>query len=246
MFWGQNLLIASPKGEMKRTFSWTSFYKIHTSGTLCFAQPTLEKLNQAKLLYSIKLSSEIEFFITMHTPLCEPAVHTGTSLSVLKSPSGTSRVSDCHSSLVTTPSSRRILHKSKIEVTKLLIHHVGKNGKPFYGENSIYEYCTKRHIKSNQHMGILHEFINCVRETSNHWLSPSEVDWVDPKENLKSMDPTTHQMYICSWKLTREVNSTAPSIETLWLTGELMKLTQKDTTSLKLTGEAWFHFQPYD
>ena len=155
MFWGQNLLIASPKGEMKRTFSWASFYKIHTSGTLCLAQPTLENLNQAKLLYSIKLSSETEFCITMHTPLCEPAVHTGTSLSVLKSPSGTDRVSDCHSSLVTTPSSRRILHKPKIEVTKLLIHHVGKNGKHFYGENSIYEYPTKRHIKSNQHMGIL-------------------------------------------------------------------------------------------
>ena len=33
------------------------------------------------------------------------------------------------------------------------------------------------------------------------------------------MDPTTHQMYICSWKLTGEVNSTAPHIETLWLTG---------------------------
>ena len=36
----------------------------------------------------------------------------------------------------------------------------------------------------------------------------------------------------CSWKLTGEANS----YSTLWLTGELMKLTQMDTTSLKLTG----------
>ena len=107
--------IASPKGEMKSTFSWTSFYKIHTSSTLCFAEPTLENLNQAKLLYSIKLSS-------------------GTSLSVLRSPSETNRVSDRQSILVTTPSSRRILDKPKIEVTKVLIHHVGKNGEHFYGE----------------------------------------------------------------------------------------------------------------
>ena len=188
------------KREMKSTFCWTSFYKINTSSTLCFAESTLEKLNQAKLLYSptsrilcgpilaklnhIKLSSETEFCITMHTPLCEPAVHIGTSLSVLRSSSETNRVSDCLPSLVTTPSSRR---KPKNEVTKVLIHHVGKNGEYFYGENFIYEYPTKRHIKSNQHMDILHEFSNCVRETSNHGLTPSEVDWDDPK-----WEPTKH------------------------------------------------------
>ena len=33
----------------------------------------------------------------------------------------------------------------------------------------------------NQHMGILHAFSNCVRATFNHGLSPSEVDWGDPK-----------------------------------------------------------------
>ena len=98
------------KGEMKSTFSYTSFYKVHTSSTLCFAEPTLEKLKQAKLLYCptsrilcdpilaklnhIKLSSETEFGITMHTPLCEPAVHTLTSHSVLRSPSETNRVCD--------------------------------------------------------------------------------------------------------------------------------------------------------
>ena len=35
--------------------------------------------------------------------------------------------------------------------------------------------------KSNQQMGILHAFSNCVRETFNHGLSPTEVDWGDPK-----------------------------------------------------------------
>ena len=36
-------------------------------------------------------------------------------------------------------------------------------------------------------MGILHAFSSCVRETFNHGLSPSEVDWGDPKG-----DPTKH------------------------------------------------------
>ena len=36
-------------------------------------------------------------------------------------------------------------------------------------------------------MGILHVFSNCVRATVNHGLSPSEVDWGDPKE-----EPTKH------------------------------------------------------
>ena len=60
-----------------------------------------------------------------------------------------------------------------IEVTKDPIHPVGKNGEHF--------------IKSNQHMDILHAFINYVRATSNHGLSPSEVDWGDPKGELTEM-----------------------------------------------------------
>ena len=101
---------------------------------------------------------------------------------------------------MTTPSSRRILENPKIEVTKVLIHHADKNGEHFYGENSIYEYPSKMHIKSNQHMGILHAltkpnqhlvilhvFSNCVRPTFSHGLSPSEVDWGDPKG-----EPTKH------------------------------------------------------
>ena len=59
------------------------------------------------------------------------------------------------------------LAKLKIEVTKDPTHHVGKNGEHF--------------IKSNQHMDILHAFINYVRATFNHELSTSEVDWGDPK-----------------------------------------------------------------
>ena len=110
---------------------------------------------------------------------------------------------------MTTPSFRMIPGKLKIEVTKDPIyhvsrngehltkdpiHHVGKNGEHFYGENFRYEYHSKRHTKSNQHMGILYAFSksnqhmgilhalsNCVRETFNHGLSPSEVDWGDPK-----------------------------------------------------------------
>ena len=43
--------------------------------------------------------------------------------------------------------------------------------------------------KPNQHMGTFHTFSNCVRETFNHGLSLSEVDWGDhrgePTEMLK-------------------------------------------------------------
>ena len=70
--------------------------------------------------------------------------------------------------------------------------------------------------------------------------------------NLQNMDPTTHQVDACSWKLTGETNSnsTTPHMEacswkvtgesnlesTLWLTGKFMKFTQLDTTSQKLIG----------
>ena len=177
--------LAPPKGEMESSFSWTYPFKSPTSSTLCFGEPTLRKLNQIKLLCNPissilcdftlgKLNQETEFYITQHTPL----VHTGTPFSMPKSSSGTNRVSDCHSSLVTTSSSRWILNKPKIEVTKALIHHIGKNGEHCYGENFIYEYPKSwRNIKSNQNMGTHHTFNNCVRETFNHGLSPSEVDW---------------------------------------------------------------------
>ena len=151
--------LASSKGEVKSSFSSTSLFKSPTSSTLCFGEPTLGNLKQVKLLCSptsctschptlAKLNQETELCITKYIPLCDSAVHTGTTSSVPSSPSETNRVSDCNSRLVTTPSSRRILDKPKIEVTKVLIHHVGKNGEHFYGENFIYEYPSKRHIKS--------------------------------------------------------------------------------------------------
>ena len=220
--------ITSPKGEMKSTFSWTSLFKSPTSSTLCFGEPTLGKLNQVKLLCSptssilcepvlaklnhIKLSSETEFCIIMHIPLYDPVVHTGTTFSVSRSSSETDRVSDCKSSLVTTPSSRVILDKLKIEMTKDSIHHVGKNGEHFYVENYIYENPTKRHIKSNQYMGILHTFSNCVRETFNHGLSPSEVDWGDPKGEPTKMlkDPSNGCMLMeVDWEGKLKLNYTS-------------------------------------
>ena len=147
--------LAPPKGEMESSFNWTYLFKSPTSNTLCFGEPALRKLIQVKLLCNPisrnlcdftlgKFNQETEFYITKHTPL----VHTGTPVSVPKPSSGTNRVSECHSSLVTTSSSRWILGKHKIEVTKALIYHIGKNGEHFYGENFIHKYPKSwRHIK---------------------------------------------------------------------------------------------------
>ena len=88
--------IASPKGEMKSTFSRTSLFKNPTSSTLCFGEPTLGKLNQVKLLCSpttstlcdptlAKSNQETEFCHTMHIPPCDPVVHIGTTFSVPRS-----------------------------------------------------------------------------------------------------------------------------------------------------------------
>ena len=40
--------LIQPKGEMKSSFSWTCPFKSHTSSTLCFGEPTLEKLKKNK------------------------------------------------------------------------------------------------------------------------------------------------------------------------------------------------------
>ena len=147
--------LAPPKGEMESSFNWTYLFKSPTSSTLCFGEPTLRKLNQVKQLCNPtsstlcdftlgKLNQETGFCITNHTPL----IHTGTPFSMPKSSPGTNRASDCHSSLVTTPSSRLILDKPKIEVNKALIHHIGKNGEHLYGENFIYDFPKSwKHIK---------------------------------------------------------------------------------------------------
>ena len=75
--------------------------------------------------------------ITKHIPLCDSSVHNGTPFSVPSSSSETNRVSNSHSSLVTTSSPRMILGKVKSEVTKVLTHHVGKSEEYFHGSIGI-------------------------------------------------------------------------------------------------------------
>ena len=144
--------LAAPKGEMKSSFSWTSLFKSPTSSTLCFGKPTLGKLNQFKLLCSIssstlwdptlaKSNQETELCITKRIPLCDSAGHTGIPFPTPRSSSETNRVSNSQSSLVSIPSSRIILGKPKIEVTKVLTHNSGKNGEHFYWE--IWHNATK-------------------------------------------------------------------------------------------------------
>ena len=72
--------LASPKGEMASSFSWTSFFKSPTSSTLCFGEPTLAKLNQVKLL------SETEFCITKSISFCDPVVHIGNTFLLTSKP----------------------------------------------------------------------------------------------------------------------------------------------------------------
>ena len=131
--------LAPPKGEMKSSFSWTS-------STLGFGEPTLGKLNQVQLLCSIssrtlwdptlaKSNEQIELCITKHIPLCDSAGHTGIPFPTPRSSPETNRISNSHSSLVTTPSSRMIHGKPTVEVTEVLTHSNGKNGEHFYGEN---------------------------------------------------------------------------------------------------------------
>ena len=136
--------LVPPKGEMESSFSWTYPFKSPTSSTLCFGEPTLRKLSQVKLVFNPisstlcdftleKFNQETEFYITKHMP---------------KYSSGTNRVFDCHSNLVTTSSSRWILDKPRIEVTKALMHHIGMNGEYFYGEDFIYDFPKSwKHIK---------------------------------------------------------------------------------------------------
>ena len=84
--------LTSPKGEMKRSFSWTNLFKSPTSSTICLGEPTLGKLNQIKLLCSptasllcdptlAKLIKKLSF-VSPSTFLCDSVVHTGTTLPV--------------------------------------------------------------------------------------------------------------------------------------------------------------------
>ena len=140
--------LAPQKGEMGSSFSWTCLLKSPTSNTLCFGEPTLRKLNQVKLLCNPTPSTLCDF---THGKLNQETgflVHTGTPSSTPNSSPGKNRVSDCHYSLVTTPSSRLIHDKPKLEVNKARMHHIGKNGEHFYGENFIYDFSKSfKHIK---------------------------------------------------------------------------------------------------
>ena len=111
-----------------------------------------------------------------------------------------------------------ILDKLKIEVTKDSIHPVGKNGEHF--------------IKSNQHMDILHAFLNYVRPTFNHGLSPSEVDWGDLKGELTKM-----LNYTSSGCMLMEVDRGGKLIVNSMVNWGVHENYQMDTTSLKLIGE---------
>ena len=98
--------LAPPKGEMQSSFSWTSLLKSPTSSTLCFGEATLGKLCSlsSSTLWDptfAKLNQEIKLCITKHIPLCDSSAHTGTPFSVPSS-FETNRVSNSHSSLVTT------------------------------------------------------------------------------------------------------------------------------------------------
>ena len=81
------------------------------------------------------------------------------------------------------------------------------------------------HIKSNQHIGILHAltkpnqnmgiphvFSNCVRATSSHGLRPSEVDWGDPKgEPTKMFQHTSSGCMLMEvdWEGNLKLNNTS-------------------------------------
>ena len=93
-----------------------------------------------------------KFYFVWYT---QQLIAADTTLSVPRSSSYTPQVSDCHSNLVTTPSSSidltsqsvphsslpflctifLILDKLKIEMTKDSLHHAGKNGEHSYREN---------------------------------------------------------------------------------------------------------------
>ena len=209
--------LAPPKGETKSSFSWTSLFKSPTSSTLCFGEPTLGNLNQGKLLCSIssstlwdptlaKSNQETELCITKHIPLCDSSVHTGTPFSVPSSSSETNRVSNSHSSLVTTPSSRIIHGRPKIEVTKVPTHNNGKNGEHFDVEN--WHNTTKNGMNSDRNsslvtMDLIHHVgsngeHSCVVFNLNNTscgFMLKEVDWGGKHPINSVVDWQRHETY---------------------------------------------------
>ena len=211
--------LVPPKGEMQSSFSRNCIFTSPTSSTLCFGEPTLGKLNQVKLFCSLssstlwdptlaKLNQEIKLCITKHIPLCDSSDHTGTPFPVPSSSSETNRVSNSHSSLVTTSCSRMILGKPKIEVTKVLTHQVGKNEEYFHGENWHNTTPTKNGESSNYKSSLVtknlmyHAGMNaehsCVPFNLNN---PSygfllmEVDWGGKHPINSVIDWQSHETY---------------------------------------------------
>ena len=81
---------------------------------------------------------------------------------------------------MTTPSSRLIHDKPKIEVTKALIHHIGENWEHFYGDNFIYDFPQSwKHIKEVD----WGDKLKLNYTTSGYMFK--EVDWGD-KSNYTS------------------------------------------------------------
>ena len=218
--------LAPLKGEIKSSFSWTSLFKSPISSTLCFGEPTLGKLNQVKLLHSIssrtiwdptlaKSNQETELCITKHIPLCDSAGHTGIPFPTPRSSSETNRVSNSHSSLVTTPSSRMILGKPKIEVTKVLTHNNGNNGEHFYGEN--WHNTTKNGENSDCNSSLVtknlmnHDGRNgehsCMRFNLNNTscgFMLKEVDWVGKHPINSVVDWERHETYPTGHNISEE------------------------------------------
>ena len=70
-------------------------------------------------------------------------------------------------------------------------------------------------------MGILHTFSNCVRATFTHGLSPSEVDWGDPKREPTKDAPSFMEV---DWlrKILKYTSSGCMLMEVDW--GGILKL----------------------
>ena len=202
--------LAPPKGEIKSSFSWTS-------STLCFGEPTLGKLREVTLLCTFssrtlwdtslaKSNQETELCIAKHIPLCDSAGHTGIPFPTPRFSSETNRDSNSHSSLVTTPSSRMILGKPRIEVTKVLTHTNGKNGEHFYGENWHNTIKNGENSDSNSRL-VTKNLMNhagrnwehsCVSFNLNN-TSPTfmlkEVDWGGKQPINSVVDWQRHETY---------------------------------------------------
>ena len=65
--------LAPPKGEMARSFGWTSVFKSPRPRPLCLDDPTLARLNQVT---SVSMC-ETEFCTTRSIHFCDAGVHTG-------------------------------------------------------------------------------------------------------------------------------------------------------------------------